>query len=53
MYIDMLDELDSWRELNFLKGNCMRVIDIVHIRHSRHKNNVKVILKVVRKRWKS
>ena len=51
LYRAIPDEFDSWGGLNFLKENYVRVTAIAHRLYPHHEDNVKVILKVARKRW--
>jgi hypothetical protein len=53
LYRAMPDDFDSWGGLNFLKENYPRVTAIAHMLYPHHEDNVKVILKVARKRWEN
>jgi hypothetical protein len=53
LYRVMPDEFDSWGGLNFLKENYVKVANTARILYPHNEDNVKVILKVARKRWES
>jgi hypothetical protein len=53
LYRVMPDEFDSWGGLNFLKENYVKVANTAHRLYPYYEENVKVILKVARKRWES
>jgi len=53
LYRSMPNEFDSWGGLNFLRENFSRVTAIAHMLYPTHEDNVRVILRVARKRWES
>jgi len=53
VYKAMPDEFDSWGGPNFLKENFQRVRSVAHTLYPPYEDNVKVILKVARRRWEN
>ena len=53
LYRAIPNEFDSWGGLDFLRKNFLKIMNTAHMFYPLHEEGVKVVLKLVMKRWES